>query len=354
MDGQRRQAFAIGFLAALDRPELWLVWGPYGLYLWWTDKGSRKLVLGLFALIPVLWFLPEYWGSGHFFRGVNRAHHPRSNSPAYTKCPFCTEIAKHAWRTILLRVKVVAGIAMLTAAIGLWPVRRTLLSHRRWPELATLSPAMRARVALIGIGGAGIAWWVLIGVLTQIGFSGNDRYLVLGAALIAIAGGVGWGWASSSLGALARRLRLRPLAAGAIGSLVLGAIFMGLPPWIGANVVDVQATHRALVYQAHLREDARTAVDRLGGPEKVKRCGTIMTEGFQVPMLAWTLGLHTSDVRASPLKGEPLPPPPNLIFQARAQHHAHLLPFVRAWTGVPYRLVAHVRTFKVYEQGCRS
>ena len=81
---------------------------------------------------------------------------------------------------------------------------------------------------------------------------------------------------------------------------------------------------------------------------------TSLTEGFQVPMLAWTLGVHTLGVQASPLTGAPLPPPPNVIFQARAQRHAHLLPFVRAWHGVHYRLVAHVRTFRVYEANCRG
>ena len=70
LDGHYRQAFAIGFFAALDRPEVWLFWGPYGLWLFWRDPGARKLVFALFALIPILWFAPEYWGSGHFFRGV--------------------------------------------------------------------------------------------------------------------------------------------------------------------------------------------------------------------------------------------------------------------------------------------
>ena len=64
MDGSRQRAFVFGFFAALDRPELWFFWGPYGLYLFWRDPGARKLVIGLFALIPVLWFLPELWGSG--------------------------------------------------------------------------------------------------------------------------------------------------------------------------------------------------------------------------------------------------------------------------------------------------
>ena len=128
-----------------------------------------------------------------------------------------------------------------------------------------------------------------------------------------------------------------------VGLLTL--VFVFLPNFVGNNLIDLQRTHRALVYQAHLREDAARAVADLGGPKAVLRCGTVMTEGFQVPMLAWTLGVHTVDVQASPLPGEELPPAPNVIFQTRAQRKSHLLPVVRAWKEIPYVRVAHVRTF---------
>jgi hypothetical protein len=353
LDGSYRQAFAFGFLAALDRPEIWLFWGPYGLWLWWRDPGARRMVIGLFALIPVLWFLPEYWGSGHFLRGVSRAHTPRSNSAAFAKCPFCSELVKHAWPTVLLRVKLAAAVAVGGAAVALWR------AHRTWRLWQLRAPRDRALVALVMAGVFGLVWWILIALLTQAGFSGNDRYLVLGAALIDIAGGVGWGWLALELGAVIRRRLTLGVAEGAsssrrtvarwaaIGVGVLGFVF--LPNFVGPNLIDVQRTHRALVYQAHLRQDAAQAVKTLGGPSRVLACGSVMTEGFQVPMLAWTLGVHTFRVEASPLPGQPVPPAPNVIFQTRAQRHASLLPRVRDWSpSVPYQLVAHVRTFKVY------
>ncbi|MGI8411517.1 MAG: hypothetical protein ACR2LV_02395 [Solirubrobacteraceae bacterium] len=376
LDGRRRQAFAVGFAAALDRPELWLFWGSYGLYLWWKDPAMRKLVLGLFALIPVLWFVPDLVGSGHLFHGISRAQQPRSNSPAFAKCPFCTEVAKHAWPTLLLRVKVPAGFAMLAAALGLWRSRRTWLrgaakgeARGSWVGRAWQSGAHRARLALLGAGAAGLAWWGLIGVLTQAGFSGNDRYLVLGAALFAIAGGAGWGWAAQTLaglfGAISQRggpqaaaapLRRfsRPIIAAAAASLA--AVFMAVPPWIGAHIIDVQGTHRAEVDQALLRESMAAAVRKLGGPVKVLRCGTVMTEGFQVPMLAWTLGVHILQIEGAPdivrdgviVLGTPLPPAPNVIFQTRAQPHSPLLPRIQDWPSVHYRVVAHTRKFRVY------
>jgi hypothetical protein len=122
------------------------------------------------------------------------------------------------------------------------------------------------------------------------------------------------------------------------------ALFLAIPPWIGWKL---PATHRALVYQAHLREDMGKAIDAVGGPARIFRCGTVMTEGFQVPMLAWMLDVHAENVQAAPLGGQPLPPAPNVVFQTRAQHNAHLLPLVRGWSNVHYQSVAHNRTFRV-------
>ncbi len=351
LDGAPRHAFAVGFFAALDRPEIWLFWGSYGVWLWWKDPGARKLVIGLFVLIPILWFLPEYWGSGHFFRGVSRAQHVRSNSPALAKCPFCTELGKHAWPTVPSRIKAVAILAIIAAAFELWRANRSR------PGWRLEGPRERALAAIASAGLLGFGWWILIAVMTQAGFSGNDRYLVLGAALIEIAGGVGWAWGAIELGRLAPRLR-RGIGRGAARAisltvtLLVAGVFFLVPSWIG-GLVHLSKTHRALNYQALLRKDAGVAVDRLGGPAAVLRCGSVMTEGFQVPMIAWQLGVHTLEIEAAPLTPPPPNTPgPNVIFQNRAQRNAHLLPSLRSWPTTHYRLVTRTRTFRVFES-CR-
>jgi hypothetical protein len=350
MDGARRQAFVVGFFAALDRPELWFFWGPYGLYLFWRDPGARKLVIGLFALIPVVWFLPELWGSGHLLRGVTRAQHPRSNSAAFAKCPVCTVFKKEAWPAVLNRVKIAGILAMLVAAFGLWRTRRS------WWRRGPIPDQIRARAWLVTFGVFGFVWWLGIAFETQAGFSGNNRYLVLGTAPVAIVGGVAWGWFAHAASAIPRRLadlvpgvRRRVTASVALfgGAVIAVVLFLAVPPWIGQNIISTPRTHRALIYQAHLRDDAALAVRELGGPGKVLACGTVMTEGFQVPMLAYDLGVHTLSVQASPIG--PPPPAPNVIFQTRAQRNASLLPVVHTWANVPYKLVADVRTFRVFE-----
>jgi hypothetical protein len=355
LDGAPRRAFVIGFFAALDRPELWFVWGPYGLYLFWRDPGARKLVIALFALIPVLWFLPELWGSGHLLRGVTRAQHPRSNSAAFAKCPVCTVFRKEAWPAVWDRVKIPGMIAMLVAAIGLWRTREA------WWTRHEVSRGVRARAWLLGLGVFGYVWWLGVAIETQAGFSGNNRYLVLGTAPVAIVGGVAWGWFSSALGDAIRRLSARREGAGAglgmrfsvpAATAVAVVLFLALPSWIGKGIVSLPRTHHALVYQAHLRSDLTAAVAKAGGADALLRCGPVMTEGFQVPMVAWTLGVHTLRIEATPSKLAG-PPWPAVILQTRAQSNSHLLPApaqIIAWeqAGARYRQVARVRTFRVF------
>jgi hypothetical protein len=364
LDGHPRQAFVVAFFAALDRPEIWVFWGPYGLWLMWKDPGARKLVIGLFVLIPVLWFLPEYWGSGHFFRGVNRANHPRSNSPAFAKCPFCKELS-NASVTVLTRIKIAAGLAVAVAA-GL--LVRAQLARRDY-KLADNHERTLMAVAAAGL--AGLAWWVLIAILTQAGFSGNNRYLVLGAGLIEIAGGVGFGWAALELGKLRKRMveraagaetaeRFPVLAGNGPAVLIMAAAFAFLPSFVGNSLTDIQRTHRALVYQAKLRQDLGAIIARYGGAKKLLACGTVMTEGFQVPMVAYALGVHTLRVEAPPTAPKDDPtledfpgPGPNVVLQNRAQSNASLLPApetILHWEqlGTHYPTYLHARTFRLF------
>jgi hypothetical protein len=367
INGHRHQAFMLGFVAALDRPEIWLFWGPYGLWLMWKDPSSRVLVVSLALATLFLWFVPQKWGSGSFFSGVTRAQHPRSNSSAFAKCPFCAELKEHAWPQVLLRLKVAALLTVGAALAGLW---RALRSRPGWRPSGDRERAM-ALLVLFGL--AGLAWWVLVAIETQAGFSGNDRYLVLGSALIEITAGAGFGWAAIALAGLARRrLPGRSARAGAFGATTLatlacGAVFVFAPNWVGANLIDISRTHGSLLYQAHLREDLATLIVRDGGAKRVLACGTVMTEGFQVPMVAWYLNVRTLGVQAPPAVnargvavgagGQPIASWPNTIFQDRDTRHASLLPLpqtILAWErdGAHYRF-AHQRTFYVF-QDCRK
>jgi hypothetical protein len=356
VDGKHRQAFVVGFIGALDRPEMWLFWGPYGLYLWFKEPEARKLIISLFVAIPILWFAPEYWGSGHLLRGATRAQHVRSNSLALAKCPFCSELTQAAWPTVLLRIKAAAIVLVGAVAVLMWRGRRT-------PRAFLQSPQTRAQSVAAAAGVLGLAWFVVIAVMTQAGFSGNNRYLVFGSALIEICGAVAWGWAAQEIGNLIAAALSRGRAAasraltwgtGVAGVGLVGLAFLLLPSWIGRNLIDIPVTHRSIVYQASLRTGVTDIVNRYGGATKLLRCGSVMTEGFQVPMVAWTLDVHTLDVQAPPPAGtQPEATAPNVILQTRASRNLALLPYLSQWPTVHYHYIGRSGPFRLFTH-CRG
>jgi hypothetical protein len=228
---------------------------------------------------------------------------------------------------------------------------------------AVLTDANRARVtaALLAIGG--LAWFVVIAVMTQIGFSGNNRYLVLGAALVDICAAVGYGWAAREVAVLAARaLRARRPAGARIArpalawgsAALLGLIFVFGPNWVGGNLISIPRTHGSLVYQARLRQGLNALVTRFGGPQKVLACGTVMTEGFQVPMVAYVLGVATPRIEAPPADSAPAAagPAPNLILQTRDTRSAHLLPLLSTWPSVHYHYVGTSGPVHMFTHNC--
>jgi hypothetical protein len=345
MDGARRQALVLGFFAGLDRPELWFVWVPFGIWLAWRDPGARRLVLGLFALTPVLWFLPELWGSGQLFRGVVRAHHPNPGTPAFSRCPACTVFDHEAWLTTMGRVKLPAIGALVLAAGLLWRTRHS------WWRGRPASPALRSWAWILVLGAGGFLWWLGIALETQAGFSGNSRYLELGTTLVAIAGGVAWGWMAIAASAAARRLTT-PVMAAAGATLVVAGVLVAAPPWIGRSVVKPPRVAHALDYQAALRSDLARAIASSGGASALLSCGVVMTESYQVPMVAWALGVPIARIEHPPADIVSSPGP-DVIVQDRANSGSALLPApaqIRAWehAGARYLLLAHVGNFRVF------
>jgi hypothetical protein len=265
LDGKPRQAFVVGFFVALDRPEVWAFWGVYGLWLFWRDRRFRVTIVVLAVLQPILWFLPVYWGSGHFGSSVERATNPRANSLAYAKFPFWAELKQEAWRTMLLRIKLFAVLMVLALAAVLWRDRRRESGWRA----ALAAPRTRALVVAAGCGFGGVAWFVIIAIETQAHFSGNSRYLVLGDALVDLCGAVGFGWLAIVLGSAGIRLVHRASVGAAQGLIVgacalVAAIFVFAPNFIGNNLISLPATHRSLNYQAQLRTGMQKLIAQYG------------------------------------------------------------------------------------------
>jgi hypothetical protein len=346
LDGHPRQTFVIGFIPALDRPEIWAFWGLYGLYLWRRDPGARKLIVALFALVPCLWFLPELWGSGHFFRGVTRALKPRGNSAAFAKCPFCTEF-KAGVSLSLVRVKIVTGLLVIGAVIA---IGRALSRRGAGLRAALRDQGRRPQAIVLVLAVMAFIWFIEVSAMTQMGFSGNQRYLIIGGALIVVLGGVGWGLAAWKVGELLGRLT-GAVPGTALASLAATAVFLVFPNWVGTHF-PARKLDKALRYQAELREDLSAIVNRAGGAKKVVACGTIETENFQKQMVSWYLDVETvktNDDAPSKVDAVPAAKDPNVILQTRATGTALLRPAVPK--NVAYTRIRQ-RTFRLYEH-CR-
>ena len=87
LDGRRDHALYLGVAAALLRPEVWPFLGLYGLWLWLREPQLRLRMVGFAGLIPVLWFGPEFWGSGEPFRASTRANNPNPGQRRLRRAP---------------------------------------------------------------------------------------------------------------------------------------------------------------------------------------------------------------------------------------------------------------------------
>jgi hypothetical protein len=277
LDGRRTQAFLLGFAAALLRPEVWPFWALYGLWLvWqaWDEKPPWRemaVVFGSGVVALVVWFLPEYLGSGDWLRAATRARDPDPNSAAFADSPFVEVFVRSA--TILSGpVYVGAAFATVAAAIAWRRERR----HGLRLALAAISTILMVGVAL----------------MTEGGFAGNLRYVALPAVLLCVLAGAGW--VDLVRGA---RDRWGPRGAALVTVLALAA----WAPFVASDWSTLR-THWDLVEEEaeFYGPNLRAAIDKAGGEEQVKACGQVFAGRFQVPAVAWYLHLHARDVDILP------------------------------------------------------
>lgn len=322
LDGRYRQAFVLAFVASLLRPEIWPFLGAYGLWLLLIDRRALWLVVSGGALTLALWLLPEYWGSGNFLRAADRAQQPNPNSPAFAEHPFL-KVIEQTWPLVITPVKGAAAFALAIAAVD-W-----IRNRRQGPVIA---------VALLGL-----SWIVLIGLMTEAGFSGNPRYIILGTSLLAVVGGVGFGRVVQYAGWAMRRIAGpgHPRVAAAAGIVVFALLSVASWHWAKPRVDHFDDLDRALRYQAQLRIDLEQALAQAGGAETFKACGKATAGKYSVPLVAWYLDEHTYDVGL-------VPAPQGVIVAARTTNKPTLKPQPEQPYPPGYERVVTVRTTTLF------
>jgi hypothetical protein len=261
LDGHRRQAFLLGVAAGLLRPELWPFLLLYGLWLMWTDPRARLLVAGCGALTLLVWFVPEYLGSGDLFRAASRARDPNPDSAAFASFPFVETFRRSG---SILMVPLLAGAVL--ALVRAWLDRDRL---RLW------------------LGGIAAALMVAVAAMTQAGFAGNLRYVALPAALVCVLAGAGW---TDLVRAAARRLGR---AGGWVVAVVLAA---AAAPFVVADVDKLGYDLDVVRAESELYDRLPPIVAKAGGTAALQRCGAVYAPPFEVQAVAWATHLHSEDV----------------------------------------------------------
>lgn len=270
LDGHRGQAFFLAVAAGMLRPEAWPFLLLYAAWLLWQERGRWWWIgLGLLSL-PAAWLLPEKWGSGSFWRAAERAQQPNPNSPAFADSPTLAILGD---AVEMLPFYVLVG---LVAAVVV--------------ALARAVPVGRGAAAL-GLAGVAVAWIALVAAMTEAGYAGNQRYLVAPAALLCVLGGVGIAWAAGELA----------VRAGGHGRTVVAAIGGATIALIVTGAASaLPDTLRGIGYQVKIADQLEAAIEAGGGEERLKACGHLYTNAYTVPLVAWTMGVHTNDVGFRP------------------------------------------------------
>ena len=279
LDGARRSALALGFVACLARPEIFPFLAPYAAWAGWTDPRTRPVIVAGMVALPVLWLGPEWIGSGHPLGAGSQARSQPSWSLSRLDHPWLA-LLERAHHTLgpLLEVGLVLGFA--TA----WRARdRTVLA----------------------LGAAGLCWIALVAAMTQSGFSGNARYLLPAVVVACLLTGV----AAGRLAVAAPRSM--PAAAVGVG---LAAVFVAaLVPGIGGLATQARTAGRT----AALDHALTTAVARAGGPDQVVRHGAPVVVRAFVPHMAYLTVLPIGQIERA--RGD------GLVFAAGRRNPATLL-----------------------------
>jgi hypothetical protein len=276
--GHRTQAFALGLGAALLRPEAWPFLGLYALWLLWERRTRERwaVVLGGLALLPVLWLLPEYWGSGNFWRAAERANTPNPDSPAFAEFP--TLAVLESWVRLMAPVSF-GGLALAAVAgVAGWLPRGRL--GREAAGLAVLAAG----------------WILLVALMTEAGYSGNERYLLAPCALLYCVSAAGFAWGGAAVVRWARA-RGRPALGGASVGVALLALVVATVMWTDNRM---PRAWEDLAYQARVAHDTDDAIALAGGRERLLACGRPYTNEFLVPLVAWNLEVHASQIGLEP------------------------------------------------------
>jgi hypothetical protein len=292
LDGRRDHALYLGVAAALLRPEAWPFLALYGLWLWFFEPRLRTRLVAFAVFVPACWILPEWWGAGDPLRAGSRANAPNPGSAAFAAHP-SLELFKRFAESTVAPVEAGTLVAVGVAAVA-W------VRHR-------------AQGAVLALAALGFSWFALVAGMTEAGFAGNQRYLMVTTAAVSVLGGVGAVRVLQGMEMLGERwFSSRSPRAGAItaaAALVIGVAIAS--PTIVAKADNTGRVQGGIEHEAFLWHDLKALIDANGGKERLLACGGVFSGPFQTQMVAYELGVHGINV------GWKVTPAPGVAFRTR-------------------------------------
>jgi hypothetical protein len=260
LSGRYRWAFALGSLASLGRPEVWLFLGLYLIWAWRALPSMRWLMVSCVVLLVLLWFgVPALTSHTPFQAGsaaLGSGRRLRSDKVFGT-----------IGRFVGLNPRVLEVTALIGVALG--ALRR---------DRVTLALA------------AGICAWVIIEIAFSLhGWPGLGRYMFEPAGVLVALAGAGVG-----------RLLLLPSGVprvpGWAGVLLVVVIVATLVPTAISHARDEH--HDIVVQRSRTAEIGKlsSVVASLGGPGRIKPCGEPLTRLEYQTILAWNLHDNVSSI----------------------------------------------------------
>lgn len=313
-----RAALACGVGCALLRVEAWPFLLAAGLVLWRRRPQDRPLLAALAVAVPALWLVPEWIGSGDVLRSGARARVPNPGQPAEADVPAAAALGEAI--ALPLWPLWVGVVALLVSVV---PRREDDRGAVRWRDRGA-AWWRREDLAALAPAAVGAAWILLVAAMAQAGFSGEARYSLPGAALVAISGAVGlavaaewWARRGEAVGpntAAADRPAWRGKGVGVVAALLV--LLAALP-----RLADLPDLRRAQAYQWDLAADLTDAVRAAGGRSTVLACGRPYVGHLRGPLMAYRLGVEKRVVQFEPR-------PPGVVFRSRLNARAAPAPAV--------------------------
>ena len=212
--------------------------------------------------LGILWFVPEYLGSGDFLRAAARARKPNPDSAAFANHPFVEVFRRSS--SVLSAPVYVGGVLAVIVAVRAFIKDRT--------EGLYLAMAAIATVLMVAVA-----------AMTQAGFAGNLRYVALPAAFVCVLAGAGWVWVVRHT-----KARFGTVAATALALVVAVAS----APFVIQDLRELDMAAKRIRAEAGLYGTIPDAIAAGGGEAKLKSCGSVYTGNFQTQAVAWYMHLH--------------------------------------------------------------